>query len=239
MVDGGSLENCCTATYRGFESLRLRNPSITNHMKRLICILLTCTLAALSWGQTAEEIVARMDEVLSANTDTDHFAMTLVMKMPIVGTVSSRAYAWGDKIRMEIGEGSKKSISWMDATTKWEYDAGKNVIEIENRDPSSTSDAEENMKMFESVTDGYKVSIKKETPTEWHLRCKKTRDNTKKDDPKTMDLVVAKGTYMPVSLSARMSMVTVTLRDLSFDVTEEMATFDPAKYPNATIVDKR
>ena len=24
MVDGGSLENCCTATYRGFESLRLR-----------------------------------------------------------------------------------------------------------------------------------------------------------------------------------------------------------------------
>ena len=24
MVDGGSLENCCTAMYRGFESLRLR-----------------------------------------------------------------------------------------------------------------------------------------------------------------------------------------------------------------------
>ena len=24
MVDGGSLENCCTATYRGFESLFLR-----------------------------------------------------------------------------------------------------------------------------------------------------------------------------------------------------------------------
>ena len=27
MVDGGSLENCCTATYRGFESLRLRKNS--------------------------------------------------------------------------------------------------------------------------------------------------------------------------------------------------------------------
>ena len=24
MVDGGSLENCCTERYRGFESLRLR-----------------------------------------------------------------------------------------------------------------------------------------------------------------------------------------------------------------------
>lgn len=93
--------------------------------------------------------------------------------------------------------------------------------------------------MFDSVTEGYKVSIKKETPTEWHLRCKKSRDNTKKDDPKTMNLVVAKGTYMPVSLSTKMSMVTVTLRDLSFDVTEEMVTFNPADYPTATIVDKR
>ena len=208
-------------------------------MKRLICILFACTLAGLSWGQTAEEIVARMDEVMSANNTSDHFAMTLEMKMPIVGTVGTRACAWGDKIRMEIGEGSKKSITWMDATTKWEYDAGKNEIEIENRDPLSSSDAEDNMKMFESVTEGYKVSIKKETPTEWHLRCKKTRDNAKKDDPKTMNLVVAKGTYMPVSLSAKMSLVTVTLRDLSFDVTEEMVTFDPSKYPTATIVDKR
>ena len=208
-------------------------------MKRLICILFACSLAAFSWGQTAEEIVARMDEVMSANNNTDHFAMTLVMKMPIIGTISTRAYAWGDKIRMEIGEGAKKSITWMDATTKWEYDAGKNEIEIDHRDLSTSSDAEENMKMFESATEGYKVSIKKETPTEWHLRCKKSRDNTKKDDPKTMNLVVAKGTYMPVSLSTKMSMVTVTLRDLSFDVTEEMVTFDPSKFQTATIIDKR
>ena len=54
-----------------------------------------------------------------------------------------------------------------------------------------------------------------------------------------MNLVVAKGTYMPVSLSAKMSLVTVTLRDLSFDVTEEMVTFDPSKYPTATVIDKR
>ena len=207
-------------------------------MKRFICILIAGTFAALSWGQTAQEIVARMDEVMSANSDTDHFAMTLEMKMPIIGTISTRAYSWGDKMRMEIGEGSEKSISWMDATTEWEYDTGKNEIEIKHRE-SSSSEAEENMKMFDSVTEGYKVSIKKETPTEWHLRCKKSRDNTKKDDPKTMNLVVAKGTYMPVSLSTKMSMVTVTLRDLSFDVTEEMVTFNPADYPTATIVDKR
>lgn len=31
MVDGGSLENCCTETYRGFESLRLRKADATKH----------------------------------------------------------------------------------------------------------------------------------------------------------------------------------------------------------------
>ncbi len=207
-------------------------------MKRFICILITCTFAALAWGQTAQEIVARMDEVMSANSDTDHFAMTLEMKMPIIGTISTRAYSWGDKMRMEIGEGSEKSISWMDATTEWEYDAGKNEIEIKHRE-SSSSEAEENMKMFDSVTEGYKVTIRKETPTAWYLRCKKDRTNTKKDDPKTMDLVVSKDTYMPLSLSTKESMVTVTLRDLSFDVTEEMVTFNPADYPTAKIIDKR
>lgn len=207
-------------------------------MKRFICILITCTFAALAWGQTAQEIVARMDEVMSANSDTDHFAMTLEMKMPIIGTISTRAYSWGDKMRMEIGEGSEKSISWMDATTEWEYDAGKNEIEIKHRE-SSSSEAEENMKMFDSVTEGYKVTIRKETPTAWYLRCKKDRTNTKKDDPKTMDLVVSKDTYMPLSLSTKASMVTVTLRDVDFNVTEEMVTFDPSKYPTATVIDKR
>ena len=39
MVDGGSLENCCTATYRGFESLRLRTQILIAMKKTLILVL--------------------------------------------------------------------------------------------------------------------------------------------------------------------------------------------------------
>ena len=43
VVDGGSLENCCTATYRGFESLRLR------FLKRL-AVILALLLGSISLG---------------------------------------------------------------------------------------------------------------------------------------------------------------------------------------------
>ncbi len=54
-----------------------------------------------------------------------------------------------------------------------------------------------------------------------------------------MDLIVSKNTFMPLSLSTKASMVTVTLRDVDFNVTEEMVTFDQSKFPTATVVDKR
>ena len=93
--------------------------------------------------------------------------------------------------------------------------------------------------MRDSVTEGYDVFLKKETDQAWYLQCKKNKSNTNKDDPKTMDLVIAKGTYHPISLSARVSGITVTMRDLGFNVTEKEVTFNKADYPGVTIVDKR
>jgi outer membrane lipoprotein-sorting protein len=93
--------------------------------------------------------------------------------------------------------------------------------------------------MFSGITDGYDVTLKKETADAWYFLCKKSKTNTDKDDPKSIDLVVAKGTYYPVSLKAKLSGVTMTLRDVSFGVTEQQVTFNPKDYPTATIVDKR
>ena len=93
--------------------------------------------------------------------------------------------------------------------------------------------------MFKGVTDGYDVSIKKETVDAWYILCKKSKSNTKKDDPSTMDLVVAKGTYAPVSLSSRVAGIAITLRDIKYGVTEDQVTFDKSKYPNVVVVDKR
>ena len=93
--------------------------------------------------------------------------------------------------------------------------------------------------MFEDITDGYDVSISKQTADAWYISCKKSKSNKSKDDPKNMELVVSKKDYSPISLSASMSGVKMTMRDISFGVTESMVTFNPDKYPGVKIVDKR
>jgi hypothetical protein len=54
-----------------------------------------------------------------------------------------------------------------------------------------------------------------------------------------MEIVVAKETFYPMSLSAKVEMVTVTMRNLQFSVSEKDVTFNKADYPGATIIDKR
>ena len=87
--------------------------------------------------------------------------------------------------------------------------------------------------------EGYDVKLKKETADAWYFVCNKSKTNTVKDDPKKMDLVVSKTTYLPISTSVKEKGVTVTMRDFAVGVTEEQVTFDPAKYANAKIIDKR
>lgn len=210
-------------------------------MKRfLIIIAAVFTLTATLRAQTAQEIVDKMDQIMADVNPDDGMTMVMEMKMPIIGTVATHVLSLGDKMRMDIGKGKDVLITWEDAFTEWTYDAEKNQITIKNRAADATSEADENMKMFDGITAGYDVSIRKETPAEWHIRCRKNRDNKEKDDPKTMDLVVEKGTYKPLSLSAKVSMVTVTMRNLAFGtVTEKDVTFDPAAYPTAKVVDER
>ena len=208
-------------------------------MKRFFALLTACVLAVAAYAQTAEEIVAKMDEAMSQVSEENGFRMTMDLKIPILGTMSTNAWTRGDKMRMEAKMMGKQLITWQDGETEWTYDAEENTITIENQDKTKKSDEKENMKMFQSATEGYDVSIAKETSSAWTIKCKKNRFNTNKDDPKNMEIVVAKGTYYPMSLSAKVDMVTVTLRDLQFNVSEKDVTFNKADYPRATIIDKR
>ena len=207
-------------------------------MKRLFALITALALAVASFAQTPEEIVDRMSEAMEQLGNTG-LRMTMDIKIPILGTMSTVAWSLGDKMRMEAEAMGKKIITWMDNDTEWTYTAEDNTITIKNRDAQKPSSEQENMKMLDSVTEGYDVFLKKETDTAWYIQCKKNKTNTNKDDPKTMDLVVAKGTYHPDSLSARVSGITVTMRDLGFNVTEKEVTFNKGDYPGAKIVDKR
>ena len=209
-------------------------------MKKLIAIISFIALATNAMAQTAEEIITRMEAEMSKHDESEGTAMTMDMKIIFVGTISSRNYVLGDKMRIEaINDDGKNFVTWSDGKTEWVYDSEKNEIEIKNAKPKEKSETNGDTKLFQDITDGYEVKIDKETATEWHIRCKRSKSNPDKDAPKRMDLVVAKGTYWPVSLSTSVTAATVTLRDISFGVTEEQVTFNPNEFPNATIIDKR
>lgn len=209
-------------------------------MKKLIAIISFIALATTAMAQTAEEIITRMEAEMSKHDESEGTAMTMDMKIIFVGTISSRNYVLGDKMRIEaINDDGKNFVTWSDGKTEWVYDSEKNEIEITNAKPKEKTETKGDTKLFQDITDGYEVKIDKETATEWHIRCKRSKSNPDKDAPKRMDLVVAKGTYWPVSLSTSVTAATVTMRDFSFGVTEEQVTFNPNEFPNANIIDKR
>jgi len=208
-------------------------------MKRILTFICALVLTTAAFAQTPEEIVVEMGKAMEKHEVTDGFAMVMEMKIPILGTFASAVKSWGDKMRMEMDVKGEQVITYIDGDTEWDYNVKEKVIKIKKRDVTKKSKEEENMKMFQSATDGYDVSISKETDKAWYLRCKKSRSNMNKDDPKNMDLVIAKGTYMPLSLSAKVSGITITMRDLDFNVTEKDVTFNQADYPGVKIVDER
>ena len=209
-------------------------------MRKLFLTVFSLALAVASFAQTPQEIISRMEEKMSSsNYEKEGLSMIMDLKMPILGTFSAKVQTRGDKTRMEMRKGDAHNITWRDDKTEWSYDVTKNVIEIKNPGQKSDSKSEGDVEMFNDITKGYKVSIESETDKLWLLKCKKSRSNDDKDDPKTMSLVVEKGTYYPKSLSAKMKGVTVTMRDLTFGVSEKAVTFNQADYPGASIVDKR
>ena len=208
-------------------------------MKKIIISIFAAFLTATAlWAQTPEEIIARMDKE-TERFDPEGFSMVMEIKLPIIGTMGTTVYILGDKYKMVANVKGETSIHWTDGVTDWDYESSDNEIIVSNAKPSQESEAESNVKMLKGVTDGYDVRLQKETDTAWYFRCTKSKTNTSKDDPRTMDLVVAKGTYLPISLKSSMKGVTVTLRDFVVGMTDADVSFDASKYPNAKIIDKR
>ncbi|MBO4625066.1 MAG: hypothetical protein J5646_06195 [Bacteroidales bacterium] len=208
-------------------------------MKKVLFSLFAMLLAASALlAQTQEEILAKMNQECD-RFETEGFSVVMDMKLPILGTFSTQMYTLGDKFKGVVNAKGETSIMWSDSITDWDYDVSKNELTITNAKPSEDTEADDNVKVLKNVTEGYDVKLKKETADAWYFVCTKSKDNTNKDDPKKMDLVVSKATYLPVSTTIKEKGVTVTMRDFAVGVTEEQVTFDPAKYAKAKIIDKR
>lgn len=205
-------------------------------MKKLVLAFMAVLVAVVAAvAQTPKEIVDRMEAEMNSHAG-EGIAMTVDIKIPILGTATSRSYVYGSKLRVEMKMMSVQVVTWSDGETSWTYVSKDNSLTIQSagHKKANTGDVE----LFMGITDGYDVLMKKETADAWHLLCKKSKGNKDEDDPKTMDLVVSKKNYYPLSLKASMSGMTMTMREISFDVTEADVTFDIAKYPGVKIIRK-
>lgn len=209
-------------------------------MKKTLTTLFAALFAASALlAQTTEEIIAKMDQETN-RFDKEGVSVIMDMKLPLLGTYSTHMYMLGDKSKAVLDVKGETTILWSDGVTNWDYDVTKNELTIKNAKKSDKDDkSSDNVNAVQNVTEGYDVTLKKETADAWYFVCKKSKDNTNKDDPKKMDLVVSKTTYLPISTSIKEKGVTVTMRDFAIGVTEEEITFDPAKYASATVIDKR
>lgn len=208
-------------------------------MKRFfICIAALLASVAISFAQTPEEIIERMDSEMK-KADEMGLAITMDLTIPIIGKTSAAMRVRGDKSRTEMSVKDVKETLWMDKTTMWTYSSTSNEVVIESRKNDSKNSQEENIEMFTGITEGYDVKLEKETADTWQFRCDKSKSNTNKDDPKKMTLIVSKKDYMPVSLSTKVKGITVTMRDAKLGVSESDVTFNASALPGVTITDKR
>lgn len=205
-------------------------------MKKIILsIAATFALLAMAWAQTPEEIVARIEQAMEA-AETSGMSMAMDIKIPVLGTTKSTLYMLGDKLRTETTLLGHKLITFTDGITEWEYESKSNELTIKK---AKTDDTSSEAEMFDGITDGYDLSLKSETADAWYLVCKKSRDNTDKDAPSKMDLVVSKKTYLPISLSTKMEGIRLTLRDVVVGIDEKLLDFRVEDYPGVKIIDKR
>lgn len=208
-------------------------------MKRIfICIAALLASVAISFAQTPEEIIERMDSEMK-KADEMGLAITMDLTIPIIGKTSAAMRVRGDKSRTEMSIKDVKETLWMDKTTMWTYSSTSNEVVIESRKNDSKNSQEENIEMFSGITEGYDVKLEKETADTWQFRCDKSKSNTNKDDPKKMTLIVSKKDYMPISLSTKVKGITVTMRDAKLGVSESEVTFNASSLPGVTITDKR
>lgn len=208
-------------------------------MKKLFATLFAIVaFVAVAIAQTPQEIVSRMETEMG-KLEKQGVVMMADAKIPIFGTMTTKTYTLGNKSRSEGAMLGVEIVTWSDGETIWEYNVNENQVQIENVKLNTKSDSKGDLGLFSGLTEGYEVSIDKETATEWNLLCKKSKSNTDKDAPQKIELVIAKDTYVPVTLITKVEGIKITMYDITFGVTEEEVTFNADNFPGVTVVDKR
>jgi len=71
-------------------------------MKKFLALITGLAIGFAAFAQSAEEILARMEKVMEPSSQSEAIAMTMEMKIPILGTMGTRVFTYGDKSKMVI-----------------------------------------------------------------------------------------------------------------------------------------
>ena len=175
----------------------------------------------------------------------DGLSVSVDVKVPIVGLVTTRTWILGDKRRVNVNMKGHDIITFNDGKTNWVYMSESNSVIITNDTISAkvaqtqNSKGSMDMDMFGDISGGYDVTIKSENLVKWELLCMKKKSNDDDDSPKKITLEVRKDSYDPIGMSTKMMGITMTMSNFKFGITEKDVTFNEADFPGVNITDQR
>lgn len=211
-------------------------------MKRIfliICFVGAVTASMNLSAQTPEEVVERMNAEFRKG-DSLGMSFDFLMSIPILGEFRATNYTLGDKLRVDVFAKDNKNINWSDGTTEWTYDSEKNEVKITKAKPKENNSNSGDKNLVTGVSEGYDLSFDKKTNDKvWYITCKKNKSNKEKDDPKRIDLAVSKADYSTIYMKTKAKGIGISMENFKVGVTEAQVTFNPADYPDATIIDER
>jgi outer membrane lipoprotein-sorting protein len=211
-------------------------------MKRIfliICFVWAVTASMNLSAQTPEEVVERMNAEFRKG-DSLGMSFDFLMSIPILGEFRATNYTLGDKLRVDVFAKDNKNINWSDGTTEWTYDSEKNEVKITKAKPKENNSNSGDKNLVTGVSEGYDLSFDKKTNDKvWYITCKKNKSNKEKDDPKRIDLAVSKADYSTIYMKTKAKGIGISMENFKVGVTEAQVTFNPADYPDATIIDER
>ena len=88
-------------------------------------LLAALVLTIGAFGQSPKAIIAKMESVLEKH-EKEGIVMTVDVKVPIVGTMTTKSWILGDKMRMEATLAGVKVITWTDGKTELTYNTKTN-----------------------------------------------------------------------------------------------------------------
>ena len=210
-------------------------------MKKTLCLYFALVWAVSAFAQTGQEIVERMNQRFSERK-ADGICLSVDVKIPILGTVTTKTYAYGNKRRMDVETSDINTITFIDDTLQWTYIPGTSEVALTNIKVGNTNTSNEpgmDEGMFDDIPGNYDITIKSQNSVKWELQCKRKKAIKDDDLPKAVTLEVRKDTYEPISMSTKVMGINCTMHHFIFGIPESKVTFNLDDYPGVTINDQR